>query len=83
MLNNQRTVQDVILKLIRTKTGINDASLLSNTNWEALGLETLDVVDIILEVEKLSGTYIPDGLPLRTANDLIDYLYAGVLQQAG
>lgn len=83
MLNNQKTIQKGVLKVISAKTGLTDASLLSFTDLNILGLDRLDVVDLILEGEKLSGVPIPDGLPLRTANDLIDYLCAGGLQQAG
>ena len=83
MLNSQKTIQEIVLQIVSAKTGLTDASLLCFTDLDILGLDRLDVVDIILEVEKLSGTFIPDGLPLRTANDLIDYLCAGRLQQAG
>jgi acyl carrier protein len=40
-----------------------------------LGLEMLDMVDIILEVERYFQLIIPDEVPLRTPGDFVQYLH--------
>lgn len=73
--------------LIHRRKGIVLRKLHAHTHLRAdLGFDTLDVVDIILEVERCFHLTIPDEVPLDTVGDFVRFLEASgslhALQQA-
>ena len=74
MIDNYNKIQESIFPIISAKTGITDPSLLSVAELSMLGLDLADIVDIILQIERLYGVVIPDEVPLHTANDFVQYL---------
>ncbi|WP_162055504.1 acyl carrier protein [Pontibacter pamirensis] len=46
------------------------------------GFDTVDLVDIILEVEKNFHIVIPDEVPINTVGDFVDYVSAHAMRQA-
>ncbi|WP_181305190.1 acyl carrier protein [Rufibacter sp. XAAS-G3-1] len=46
------------------------------------GFDTVDVVDIILELEKNFKIVIPDEVPLNTVGDFVDYVSTHTMRQA-
>jgi len=47
------------------------------------GLDTLDLVDIILKVEKRFHITIPDEVPIDTVGDLLDFVATHTYHKAG
>jgi acyl carrier protein len=47
-----------------------------DSTWEELNADSLEVVEVMLEVEKETGVTIPDGdaATMRTVGDVIDYV---------
>lgn len=43
---------------------------------QELHFDVVDLVDVILEVERFFGLTIPDEVPLRTVGDLVSYVGA-------
>ena len=71
---NQIIAHEVIKIISKTKT-LKPSRLRVNTNLsQDLGFDNLDVVDIILEVEKSFHITIPDEVPLRTVGDFVQYV---------
>ncbi|GGK87209.1 acyl carrier protein [Rufibacter glacialis] len=46
------------------------------------GFDTVDVVDIILELEKSFKIVIPDEVPLNTVGDFVNYVSTHTIRQA-
>jgi acyl carrier protein len=69
--------------LISDLKHIETFQLLQNPQLEKHGLELLDVVDIILEVEKKYGVEITDDLPVFTLDDFAHIIENQALRQAG
>lgn len=59
----------------RTK-GVRKASILVKDNLQELGLDQLDVVNLILAVEKEYQIVIPDDVPVESVTDLARFVYA-------
>ncbi|RTQ53812.1 acyl carrier protein [Hymenobacter gummosus] len=61
--------------LIRRRKGVPLNRLRPTADLQAeLGFDTLDLVDIILELEQHYRLTIPDEVPLRTINDFVQFL---------
>ena len=83
MENRYNTIQHSVLETLRKKVGIKDPDLLGRTDLKMLGLDTLDLVDVILQLEEVFHIDIPDEVQLNTAHDLVEYLYGQSVRQAG
>lgn len=84
MLNHYNNIKGTILKIIRKKTGIKDADLINgNLEFKKLGLDNVDIVDMILEVEKRYDVIIPDEVPLNSPNDFLNYINVSYPKLAG
>lgn len=70
-----RVITHEVIKII-SKTKSVEPRYLRNTSHLKydFGFDTLDVVDIILEVEKNFKITIPDEVPLTTIDDLVQYV---------
>ncbi|GAA4301698.1 acyl carrier protein [Nibribacter koreensis] len=69
--------------LISDLKNIETFQLMRQPQLEQHGLELLDVVDIILEVEKKYGVEITDDLPVFTVHDFAHIIEARQYRQAG
>lgn len=84
MLNHYNNIKGTILRIIRKKTGLKDTDLVnSNPEFKKLGLDNVDIVDMILEVEKKYHVVIPDEVPLNTPNDFVNYINVSYPKLAG
>lgn len=71
---NQIITHEVIKIISKTKA-LKPSKLRVHSNLSKdLGFDNLDVVDIILEVEKNFKITIPDEVPLRTVGDFVQYV---------
>lgn len=81
MLVNTYTVRNKIAGLVSKRKRIPAARVL-RTSFTQLGFDALDLVDLILEVEKAFKVVIPDEVPLNTVHDFTDFICGRQLQQA-
>lgn len=81
MLVNTFTVRNKIAGLISKRKRISAGRVL-HASFSQLGFDQLDLVELILEVEKLYKIVIPDEVPLDTINDFTDFICGRKLQQA-
>lgn len=69
------SVESVVTRIVSRYTGITSSKVLENNNLQALGLDQLDLFNLILAVEKIYKITIPDEVPLETITDLAHYVY--------
>ena len=69
------SLQQNIAQLIQQQKGIRAARLLTKS-FEQLGLDLVDLIDIILVVEKKYQITIPDEVPLNSVNDFVSFIQA-------
>ncbi len=70
-----RSIQKEVVKIIISVTKVKSNKLLEVRNFTKLGLDIVDVVDIILKVEKTYHLTIPDKVPVYTVDDFVNYVY--------
>ncbi|MBA9079640.1 MULTISPECIES: acyl carrier protein [Rufibacter] len=72
-----------VVKIISKTKEIKPSRLRVSSNLsKEFGFDTVDVVDIILELEKSFQIVIPDEVPLNTVGDFVDFVSAHTLKQA-
>lgn len=81
MLTNTLVLRREIAHLISAKKKVK-VSKLNHYSFNALGFDELDVVEMILEVEKKYHLVIPDELPLHSINDFVEFVGSPRLKQA-
>ncbi|MFC5272281.1 acyl carrier protein [Adhaeribacter terreus] len=81
MLTNTLALRKEIAHLISAKKKVK-ISKLNHSTFSALGFDELDVVEMILEVEKKYHLVIPDELPLKTIDDFVQFVGSPELKQA-
>ena len=64
-----------IAHLIHQQKGIKTSRLLTK-KFDQLGLDLVDLIDIILAVEKEYDIIIPDEVPLNSVADFVTYMKA-------
>ena len=65
------TTHQEIAYLISQKKRLPLARILETKDLQKLGLDLLDIVDLILEIEKRYHMVIPDEVPLHSINDFV------------
>ncbi|MGY2133834.1 acyl carrier protein [Hymenobacter sp. HD11105] len=69
------TIEQQVLRIISKRKAIKPTRLRIGSNLSReLGFDTVDVVDIILELERSFKITIPDEVPLSTVGDLVSYV---------
>ena len=79
---NIQAIQNEVMNIITSVTKLKYTQLQKDHDLARLGLDILDVVDIILEVEKAYQLTIPDEVPVYTVDDFVNYVYVQSLRQA-
>ncbi|AMM51815.1 hypothetical protein TH61_12370 [Rufibacter sp. DG15C] len=70
-------LQEQVVHLIQKRTKLPAHKLKPTAHlYQDLGLDTLQVVEIIWDLEKRFQVEIPDDVPLQTVGDFIDFLAA-------
>ncbi|MEJ8757257.1 acyl carrier protein [Pontibacter sp. H259] len=82
VIPNIQAIQNEVLNIITSVTKLKPTQLQHDHDLARLGLDILDVVDIILEVEKTYQLTIPDEVPVYTVDDFVNYVYVQSLKQA-
>ncbi len=70
------SIEAAVTRFISKNTGIKTSAVLERNNLQAFGLDQVDLVNLILAVEKKYHIYIPDEVPLETVTDLVHYVYS-------
>ncbi|QIL76783.1 MULTISPECIES: acyl carrier protein [Hymenobacter] len=69
------TIEQQVLRIISKRKAIKPTRLRIGSNLSReLGFDTVDVVDIILELERSFKITIPDEVPLSTVGDFVSYV---------
>jgi acyl carrier protein len=72
-----------VRRIIRQRKGVGLRHLQPGTSLNReLGFDTIDLVDIILEVERCFHLTIPDEVPLHTVSDFVCYVQTHLPQPA-
>ncbi|RDV15497.1 acyl carrier protein [Pontibacter diazotrophicus] len=74
--------KEVIRIISRTKKIQPDRLQADKRLSQDFGFDTVDLVDIILQVEKNFHITIPDEVPINTVGDFINYVSAHTMRQA-
>lgn len=70
-------IEQQVLRIISKRKAIKPQRLRVSSNLSReLGFDTVDVVDIILELERRFKITIPDEVPLHTIRDFVRYVSA-------
>jgi len=71
-----------VINIISKTKEIRPSRLRASANLSQFGFDTVDVVDIILELEKNFKIVIPDEVPLTTVGDFVKYVATHTMRQA-
>ena len=75
LTNKTQTIAHEVIKIISKTKALKPSRVRQTSNLSNdLGFDNLDVVDVILEVEKNFKITIPDEVPLRTVGDFVSYV---------
>ncbi|PVY44135.1 acyl carrier protein [Pontibacter virosus] len=78
-----KTIEREVIRIISKTKEIRPARLQANARLEKdFGFDVVDVVDIILELEKNFHITIPDEVPINTVGDFVDYVSSHAMQKA-
>jgi acyl carrier protein len=76
---------EIRFKIARVVSIQKNAALsivLTSTSFEQLDIDLLDLVEILMKVEKIYGIVIPDEVDLKSLEDLVEYVYKSALAMA-
>ncbi|WP_345159688.1 acyl carrier protein [Pontibacter saemangeumensis] len=75
MLTKNRAIEKEVIRIISKTKEIRPGRLQADKRlFQDFGFDTVDLVDIILELEKNFSITIPDEVPIDTVGDFIDYV---------
>jgi acyl carrier protein len=68
------TTEQQVFDLIRKSKGV--ATITRSSTWEDLGFDSLDIAELLMELESQFHVAIPDAdaVNLKTVGDAIDYV---------
>ena len=72
-----------VVKIISKTKEIQPSRLRVTSNLsKEFGFDTVDVVDIIIQLEKSFKIVIPDEVPLNTVGDFVEFVSSHTMRQA-
>jgi len=75
-------IEHQVINIISKTKEIRPSRLRTSANLSQFGFDTVDVVDIILELEKKFKIVIPDEVPINTVGDFVQYVSSHTMLQA-
>lgn len=82
MLTTDRAIETEVIRIISKTKKIRPVHLRASKHLsQDFGFDTVDVVDIILELEKNFDITIPDEVPIDTVGDFINFVSAHVYKE--
>ncbi|QCR23810.1 acyl carrier protein [Pontibacter sp. SGAir0037] len=83
MIVTNKAIEKEVIRIISRTKEIKPTRLQAEARLsQDFGFDTLDLVDIILELEKNFGITIPDEVPINTVGDFIDYVASNTMRAA-
>ena len=77
-----KSIEQQVLRIISKRKAIKPRRLRIGSDLSReLGFDTVDVVDIILELERNFHITIPDEVPLATVGDFVTYVASHTPEQ--
>lgn len=78
MAFDRTDTQSKIVTLIASQLKIDAATIIDTKPLTELGADSLDIVDIIMELEDAFGIEIPDedAEKIKTLHDIVEYVHA-------
>lgn len=67
-------VFEKIKGVIASQLGIEEGEIELNTSFEELGVDSLDLFQIIIELEEEFGVQIEDAESIKTVQDAVNYI---------
>lgn len=84
MLTVNRTIEQEVIRIISRTKRIKAERLQANARLEKdFGFDEVDVVDIILQLEKNFHIVIPDEVPMQTVRDVVGAVETFTMKNAG
>ena len=74
-LNHHQTLKQELVQIITVQKNIAPSRLLGQS-FDQIGMDQVDLVAIILEIERAYQVNIPDDVPLNKVDDFVAYLSA-------
>ncbi|EMX8371637.1 acyl carrier protein [Yersinia enterocolitica] len=70
------TVKDKVVEILVGNFGLNEEKIKENNDLESLGVDSIIIIEIQLDLERAFDIKIPDGdiLPDFTAKDISNYI---------
>lgn len=65
---------DKIVEIISDKMDIDPADIAMESTFESLSIDSLDMVEIVMDLEAAFDTEIADTEELKTIADLVNYI---------
>lgn len=65
---------DKIKEIIADKMDIDASDITEDTTFESLKVDSLDMVEIVMDIEDAFDISIETGGDLKTVGDLVDYI---------
>ncbi|RIJ34342.1 acyl carrier protein [Pontibacter oryzae] len=78
----EQSVEKEVVQLISSVTKVHPNRLRKVRDLSNVGLDIVDVVDVILKVEKKYNLTIPDEVPVYSVDDFVNYIISQQMQQA-
>ncbi|MDX5419102.1 MAG: acyl carrier protein [Hymenobacteraceae bacterium] len=83
LTTTDKAIEREVIRIISKTKEIRPARLQANARLEKdFGFDTVDLVDIILELEKNFNIVIPDEVPINTVGDFVDYVASHSMREA-
>jgi acyl carrier protein len=83
LTTTDKAIEREVIRIISKTKEIRPARLQANARLlQDFGFDTVDVVDIILELEKNFQIVIPDEVPINTVGDFVDYVASHTFREA-
>jgi acyl carrier protein len=82
MIATNSAIEKEVIRIISRTKEIQADRLESSRLLRDFGFDTVDLVDIILELEKNFQITIPDEVPIDTVGDFIDFVATHTIRKA-
>ncbi|OKL41032.1 acyl carrier protein [Pontibacter flavimaris] len=82
MLITDTAIEKEVIRIISKTKEIKPDRLWADRMLKDFGFDTVDVVDIILELEKNFKITIPDEVPIDTVGDFVDFVATHTIEKA-
>ncbi|WP_439881113.1 acyl carrier protein [Pontibacter sp. MBLB2868] len=82
MIATNNAIEKEVIRIISKTKEIKADRLQASRLLQDFGFDTVDLVDIILELEKNFHITIPDEVPIDTVGDFIDFVATHSIRKA-